>query len=272
MKSEALKAVLLMVAVVWISFEGLHAQGSDELRFADMDSVHVNSENTLLGNALWGHLNGGADLYLEYGFSSLLVQEIEWKGSLLKAEIFKMNGEEHAYGIFSVLAGDQIKTDAKGYYSSNPWQYQAALGKYYVSVVNATGSSKDAIAVLQAGNWLGKELNVKPLELPELPSAGKSFGPILHARGKLGMRNACQDINPLFRELEGYTLWIRVDRKSRNIVGRLIAPVGLMNYIQVKARVMDTPLGDVFVTEFNRLNDDTALFKCQYRDRTKDTE
>jgi len=54
------------------------------------------------GEALWGLINGGADLYLEYGFNKLLLQLIEWKGYKFRIEIYRMKSPEAAVGIFSV--------------------------------------------------------------------------------------------------------------------------------------------------------------------------
>lgn len=260
-----------LVVMLWMSAGiALTAQDKGIPSFIASDTVNIVSEQSFQGSGLYGYMNGGADLYLEYEFVSLLVQEIEWKGIPIKAEIYEMRGVPHAYGIFSVHAGEKIKAGAYGYTSQNPWQFQAALGNIYLSVVNSKGTPEHAKASMQAGEWFVSMFGSTPYDLPEIPPAGKGFGPILHARGMLGMRSACAEINPFFRELEGYTLWLRVDRKTRDIVGRIEAPQGLMNYLQVKARVMDTPLGDVYFKEFTLLSKDTALFKCQYRDRSKD--
>jgi len=263
--------MFLITCILGVSLAGSgYAQENSKVAFTDNDSVKVLKEQNYAGSGLWGYMNGGADLYLEYGVHALLVQEITWKELPLKAEIFHMKGEEHAFGIFSVQAGDKYTSNEFGYSSENAWQFQAAIGEYYISLVNTSGGAAHAALTAEAGLWFMQQFGTGPLLIPPMPPAGKGFGPVRHARGMLGMRAACAEINPLFRELEGYTLWLRVNHKTRDIVARFEAPVAIMNYVQVKARVMDTPLGDIYVTEFNRLDTNTALFKCQYRDKSKD--
>ena len=65
-------------------------------------AIKIIQEKYYDGNALWGHIDGGADLYLEYGFDKLLFQEIELNNIRFRIEYYRMKDPAAAFGIFSV--------------------------------------------------------------------------------------------------------------------------------------------------------------------------
>jgi len=69
---------------------------------SDMPEAKFSSSRTFGGESLFGYIDGGAELYLEYGFSVVSVTEIEYMHGKYKTEIYKMKGPEEAFGIFSV--------------------------------------------------------------------------------------------------------------------------------------------------------------------------
>jgi len=50
-----------------------------------------------LGEELWGLINGGADLYLEYGLDRTLLQEINYNDNIYRVEVYGMTGLEEAF-------------------------------------------------------------------------------------------------------------------------------------------------------------------------------
>jgi len=93
------------------------------------------------GNSLWGYINGGADIYLEYGFRQVCVQEILYKSTGYKIEIFQMTDLESAYGIFSVSTFRCADVDPplSRHYCETRYQVQFAKADHYVSITNETG-------------------------------------------------------------------------------------------------------------------------------------
>jgi hypothetical protein len=53
------------------------------------------------GDRLFEHINGGADIFFEYGFDWLLVQQYDKEDKSLSLEIYRMKNPAAAYGIFS---------------------------------------------------------------------------------------------------------------------------------------------------------------------------
>ncbi|MBE0677040.1 MAG: hypothetical protein IH591_20475 [Bacteroidales bacterium] len=94
--------------------------------------------------SLYGYINGGAELYLEYGFDTLIVIELVCEGRDIKVEAYRMKDPEAAFGIFSVSRfrchGGAKLTE---HLCRSAYQLQFSKGPYYVSIINDTGSEAD---------------------------------------------------------------------------------------------------------------------------------
>lgn len=111
---------------------------------AGMNGVESAQSRTFTETSLYGYINGGAELYLEYGFDTLLVTELVIEGSDIKAEVYRMKDPEAAFGIFSVSRfrcnGGAKLTE---HLCRSAYQLQFCKGPYYVSIINDTGSDDD---------------------------------------------------------------------------------------------------------------------------------
>jgi len=97
-----------------------HAQSLDRetIRFSFLnqestDSLEVTRERFFEGPGLFGFMNGGAELFLEYGFLQLLEQRLTYQGIPFIAEYYLMNSPQNAYGIYSVHAFKCIRADKR---------------------------------------------------------------------------------------------------------------------------------------------------------------
>jgi hypothetical protein len=115
------------------------------------------------GNSLWGYINGGADIYLEYGFKHVQLQEILYRANNYKIEIYRMRDVEAAYGIFSVstFRCDDHEPLNDGHYCETRYQIQFARGENYVSITNETGN-EDGVAYNQL---LASKIELKTEEM-----------------------------------------------------------------------------------------------------------
>jgi hypothetical protein len=74
------------------------------------DSVHI-----FRGEDLYHLIDGGADVYFEYGFTWAASRRYaSMAGNALGIEIYEMRNPESAYGIFSFLAGETGKPERLG--------------------------------------------------------------------------------------------------------------------------------------------------------------
>ncbi|TAL59518.1 MAG: hypothetical protein EPN88_17185 [Bacteroidetes bacterium] len=167
------------------------------------------------GTALFGYIDGGAELYLEYGFSSVWVSEISLMGARYKTEIYKMNGQEEAFGIYSVS-----KYKCRGmppialYTCQTLYQLQICSGSYYISIINTTGTRTDSIASLKIGEAIIRKISEPSVDLaiylPDISAETIKSSAIL-AKGKLGIMNGAPDWEDYFREATGYCAVILKD-------------------------------------------------------------
>ncbi len=106
-----------------------------------IEEVH---SRTFTDASLYGYIDGGAELYLEYGFDTLMVTELVCDGRDIKAEVYRMKDAEAAFGIFSVSRfrcnGGARLTE---HICRSAYQLQFTKGPYYVSIINDTGSQAD---------------------------------------------------------------------------------------------------------------------------------
>ena len=181
---------------------GLHAN--------DLAGAKILKTDTYAGKALFGYIDGGAELYLEYGFKELTRQEVLYSGERFVVETYQMPGPNEAYGIFSVQRFKCVPVDS---FSVNTclskYQLQAVAGDCYLSIINETGSaaaqkgSIDIFRSLRAG--------IKPQD-PELPALFRDakLKPfrrnLLIAHGPLGLQNGFPDWLPYFESFQSFSL------------------------------------------------------------------
>jgi hypothetical protein len=87
------------------------------------------------GEALFSHIDGGAELYLQYGFDRLALADYAKGGLEVRVEIYKMKDEKGAAGIFAENSKGVTKASDFGVACTLD-QYQIIFhrGPYYVSV------------------------------------------------------------------------------------------------------------------------------------------
>ncbi len=111
---------------------------------AEVQGIELSQTRTFTETSLYGYINGGAELYLEYGFDTLIVTELVSEGRDIKVEAYRMKDPEAAFGIFSVSrfrcnGGPRLTQ----HLCRSAYQVQFAKGPYYVSIVNDTGAEAD---------------------------------------------------------------------------------------------------------------------------------
>ncbi len=111
---------------------------------AELPGIEITKTRTFTAESLYGYMNGGAELYLEYGFDTLTVTEVTSGGKDIKIEFYCMSDAEAAFGIFSVSRfrcnGGPKLTDHQ---CRSAYQLQFCKGRYYVSIINDTGTDAE---------------------------------------------------------------------------------------------------------------------------------
>ena len=98
---------LLFLIVLLISLSAL-SQGSiyDVISLNKCTGLEISGEPELyVGDDLFNLINGGAELYHEYGFVEVLAAEImDQNEDLVKVEVYDMGSPESAWGIYSITS------------------------------------------------------------------------------------------------------------------------------------------------------------------------
>ncbi|PKO99749.1 MAG: hypothetical protein CVU13_04275 [Bacteroidetes bacterium HGW-Bacteroidetes-8] len=171
----------------------------------------VTRERTFTGTALYGFMNGGSDLYLEYGFKELRALEVTYKGEQYSIEIYKMPSPEDAFGIYSLHTFRCNCADTLSQLNCfSPLQMQAVIGDVYYSIVyekSAIRFKKEAAELLAIYSKDTEKRNPAfpaDISATDRPVSGR----VKYVRGKLALVNAAPELSPLFEEIADYNLWV----------------------------------------------------------------
>lgn len=183
----------------------------------------ITSVNTRFfdNDGLWGYINGGADLYLEYGFEQLTVFDIKAGGIEYKADLYKMISPEAAFGIYSI---SRFKCKESAILTAEdchtPYQYIAAQGDVYISVSNSTGTVEAQQATVDIARNLLEQIEIKAVAKPEVFShelLSPHTSGLKYITGQLGMQNGFVRWEALFQESKNYVAWIMPVKQDGNI-------------------------------------------------------
>ena len=146
------------------------------------------------GEDLYTYIDGGAEIYQEYGFVQVIVQDFKNPGGRsLSLEIFEMASPEAAFGMYSFKRagnGRPLSLGAGGEladYYLNFWK-----GRYLVTL---TGFDSDE-ATLEGLRAVAAAVDAKitdqaspPALVADLPEAGLRAGGVKYLKGVLGLNN-----------------------------------------------------------------------------------
>ncbi len=146
------------------------------------------------GEDLYIYIDGGAEIYREYGFKEVLVQEYKNReGNGLSLEIFQMTGPEAAYGMYTFkrsLRGTPVEAGAEGQiedYYLNLWK-----GNTLVTVTGQNESPATARGLLGLARAVAARIpgrSDQPRLVAELPPHGLIASSVRYFKGYLGFMN-----------------------------------------------------------------------------------
>ena len=143
-------------------------------------------------DGLYGYIDGGAELFLQYGFEELSV--IRYVGGAGPAaekeitfEVYRMASPADAFGIFSLKREGDERTsseiDAVHWLSAS--QAALAKGNFYINITGVKATEEEIEAIAAAVSKKFGAVSVLPPELALLPSSGRIQGSERFIKGKL---------------------------------------------------------------------------------------
>ena len=186
---------------------------------AELPGIEITKTRTFTAESLYGYMDGGAELYLEYGFDTLVVTEVVSGGKDIKIEFYCMSDAEAAFGIFSVSRfrcnGGPRLTEHQ---CRSAYQLQLCKGRNYISIINDTGTDAEQKTANEIAANLIRNLADPPFD-PVLFFEGGTDDETMKSavliRGPLGIYNGIPALIEVLGDVTGYTaLIIRKDQKT----------------------------------------------------------
>jgi len=216
MKKHFIIYILIFTAFV------ANGQEIPQLTENETGSLTIVRNQIFDGESLWGYMNGGADIYLEYGFEVLRVEEFIVDNETIKLELFKMAGPVSAFGIYSIKT--YKCSQSKVLLSSdclNPYQYQLLYGDYYLQIINESGSEKAAKLMKEIAGKITSKIEMKELQLPAVyltDSLKLPLSEIKMVKGYLGIQNKLIEMAGYFDDIENYQVYFAKNtEKGENV-------------------------------------------------------
>jgi len=143
-----------------------------------------------VGRDLYGHIDGGAELFHEFGFVDLLVSDYTRGDTALTVETYRMAAPEAALGIYLAKCGrEKPRPGLAARHTANRWQVTALRGDVFLLVNNPAGDEAllpDMLALAAAALADVADAAPAPL-LDALPAAGRAPGTARLLRGPIAL-------------------------------------------------------------------------------------
>ena len=140
---------------------------------------------------LYGHINGGAEAFLELGFEQLTVQKYRDGANELAVEIYRMTDPTAARGIYLARCGKETPDPAlKERHTASRQQILLQRHRYYLVLYNTSGGAANAPMLVKTAQAIATEL---PADAPVpalslLPADGLVSGSARIIRGPVSLQ------------------------------------------------------------------------------------
>ncbi|MBZ5639826.1 MAG: hypothetical protein LAO51_13855 [Acidobacteriia bacterium] len=144
------------------------------------------------GAELYGHIDGGAEIFLELGFDALTLARFRRGDAEIVLEIYRMDDPVAAWGIYLAKCGKE--TPDPGFSERHTFgRYQLAFvkGRYYVLVNNDAGTPEVSAGLLEIGRFTASRIPgaERPAALALLLGDGLVPSTVRLIRGRYGLQS-----------------------------------------------------------------------------------
>jgi hypothetical protein len=185
------------------------AQGPSPLQALDSAAgLRTLSRSSFEGKALYGYIDGGAEVYHEYGFRRLEVRTIVAGAETLTVEGYEMRDPFAAFGILGISRGGCLPDSSLGSFSyTSEYQSQSAIGRLYLRVMEGNGGRLNPATGRRVARLLRQSDQEGVVDLRRLfggvvPPGDPAL--VVAARGTLGLQNGWDGWTDLFEGMEGF--------------------------------------------------------------------
>jgi hypothetical protein len=141
---------------------------------------------------LYGYIDGGAELFLEFGFDQLTLQKYANGSNVMAVEIYRMVDPVASTGIYLMKCGKETRDASfKARHTLNRHQLMFVRDRYYVTINNLSGAEGMAPAILEFGAAVASALPADrlPPALGLVPAQDQVPGTLRLVRGPFGLQS-----------------------------------------------------------------------------------
>lgn len=203
------RKIVITALLLFIALSSGAQQALISGALSGVQGIEEAQSRTFTETSLYGYINGGAELYLEYGFDTLIVTELVCEGRDIKVEAYRMKDPEAAFGIFSVSRfrcnGGAGMTE---YICRSAYQLQFSKGPFYVSIINDTGVESDQKKSAEIAAFIIEQIPDPPFDPGSFFSEGvdrETMKGAVLVRGPLGIYNGIPTLAETLGEANDYS-------------------------------------------------------------------
>ena len=140
---------------------------------------------------LYGYIDGGAELFLEFGFEQLALQKYRGGPNAMAVEIYRMVDPLAALGVYLMKCGRETPDPSfRDRHTLNRHQLLFVRGRHYVAINNLSGAEGLGGALVDFGRSVASGLPAdKPVLPVTLPADGQVPGSLRLVRGQFGLQS-----------------------------------------------------------------------------------
>lgn len=117
---------------------------------------------TFVSQNLYGHIDGGAELFLEYGFKQLQIQSYTNGNQTVELELYEMKTSNSALGIYLMKAGEEKPcADLPVRNTANTYQMILTSANYYLQINNFGGDTSVVHIMIDLAQKIISQINQK---------------------------------------------------------------------------------------------------------------
>lgn len=178
---RSLLALLLALPVLGVT--DWHADG-----LPDQWSVQE-APRVFLENDLYGYINGGSELFLEFGFERLRATRVSGPDGQITVDVYRMTDPVAALGIYLAKCSPETALPGVGIrHSGDRYQLGLLMGRHFIFITNTSGDPRLLPVMKAIAADLPAEWNRLAARLPEIPEEDLVPGSIRLARGPYALQ------------------------------------------------------------------------------------
>jgi hypothetical protein len=204
-------------------------QGATSLTAADIPGWSIEKPDRYNDKQLFGYINGGAELYLEYGFNVVTAWRCQKGKQEFVADVYEMATPAAAFGMWSISRRNCASTlDGAMWSCVTSNQILFARGSVLVNITLFDKSEDSRSTARKAAAALLQRIDGKDFTPPEVFTAGalsRQKSDLRLMQGPLAVQGSLSDWSALLDGLQRYDLY-----HTRSGAGKAATDAGMLRF------------------------------------------